>query len=80
MKINVYYKTVDASLMQLTERCKGKATVTSLFSCLYLKNLAAPSPDMLGNAAQVIREKYPNPNNFTDELDSEIKSFATKFR
>ena len=64
--------------MQLTERFKGQAMVTSLFSCLYPKNLAKLSPDMLKNAARVIREKYPY--DFTDELDSEMRSFATEFR
>ena len=33
---------------------------------------------MLENAVRVIREK--NPNDFTDELDSEMRSFATEFR
>eukprot|EP00795_Rhopilema_esculentum_P016776 gene16776-biopygen5917 len=70
-KINVFYKTVDTALMQLTERFKGQAMVTSLFSCLYPNNLATLSPDMLENAVRVIREKYPN--DFTDELDSEMR-------
>ena len=52
--------------------------VTSLFSCIYPKNLAKLNPDMLENAARAIREKYPN--NFTDELDSEMRSFATESR
>ena len=78
-KINVFYKTVDTALMQLTERFKGQAMVTSLFSCLYPNNLAKLSPDMLENAVRIIREKYPN-DFFTDELDSEMRSFATEFR
>ena len=77
-KINVFYKTVDTALMQLTERFKGQAMVTSFFSCLYPNNLATLRPDMLESAVRVIRGKYPN--DLTDELDSEMRSFATGFR
>lgn len=77
-KINVFYKTVGTALMQLTKGFKGQAMVTSLFSCLYPNNLATLSPDMLKKAVRVIREKYPN--DFTDELDSEMRSFATEIR
>ena len=77
-KINVLYKTVDTALMQLTERFKDQAMVTSLFSCIYPNNLAKLNPDMLENAAQAIRVKYPN--DLTDELDPEMRSFATEFR
>ena len=52
--------------------------VTSLLSCIYPKNLANLNPDMLENAARAIREKYLN--DFTDELDPEMRSFATEFR
>ena len=52
--------------------------VASLFSCIYPKNLAKLNPDMLENAARVIRERYPN--DLTDELDSEMRSFATESR
>ena len=74
----LFYKTVYTALMQLTERFKGQAMVTSLFSGLYPNNRVTLSPDMLENSVRVIREKYPN--DFTDELDSEMRSFATEFR
>ena len=35
--------------------------------------VATLNPDMLGNAVRVICEQYPN--DFTDELDSEVRSF-----
>ena len=52
--INIFYKTVDTALMQLTERFKGQPLVTSLLCCFCSKSLATLSTDLIKNAARVI--------------------------
>ena len=77
-KVNVFYTTRDTALHKLNTRFKGHQSVMQLFSFLYPQSLATCSNDEIRSATMNIMQKYRN--DFSDDLEFEIRSFATEFK
>ena len=77
-KVNVFYRILDIALYELNTRFKGHQSVMQLFSFLYPQSLATCSNDEIRSATMNIMQKYGN--DFSEDLEFEIRSFATEFK
>ena len=74
----MFYRTLDIALHELNTRFKGHQSVMQLFSFLYPQSLATCSNDEIRSATMNIMQKYGN--DFSENLEFEIRSFATEFK
>ena len=77
-KLNVFYRTLDIALHELDTHFKGHQSAMRLFSFLYPQSLATCSNDEIRSATMNIMQKYGN--DFSEDLELQIRSFATEFK
>ncbi len=77
-KINVFYRTIDVSLTELRVRFEGQNLVCSLFNFLYPYNLKAAKIEDIEHSVASVLKSYPN--DFTNDLVDEVRSFAREFK
>ena len=77
-KVNAFSRTIDVALHELNTRFEGHQSIMKLFSFLYPHRLATSSyEDIITSATNIIKEfKF----DFLDDLEFEIRSFATEFK
>ena len=78
LKVNVFYRTLDIALHELNTHFKGHQSVMQLLSFLYPQFSATCSNDEIRSATMNIMQKYGN--DFSEDLEFEIRSFATEFK
>ena len=78
LKVNVFYRTLDIALHELNTHFKGHQSVMQLLSFLYPQFSATCSNDEIRSATMNNMQKYGN--DFSEDLEFEIRSFATEFK
>ena len=77
-KVNVFYRTLGIALHELNTCFKGHQSVMQLFTFLYPQSLVTCSNDEIRSATMNIMQKYGN--DFSEDLELQIRSFATEFK
>ena len=76
-KVNIFYRTIDIALYELNTPFKGHQSIMQLFSFLYPHCLATCFDERIRTSTANIIKEYKN--DFSDDLEFEIRSFATEF-